>query len=45
MGSGRLGIGLVYSGASGIEVWDAGNLPGDTLSANTGIASLGYGLG
>jgi outer membrane protein OmpA-like peptidoglycan-associated protein len=42
-GTGRLGIGLVYSGESGIESWDVGNLPGETLSANTGLVGLSYG--
>jgi outer membrane protein OmpA-like peptidoglycan-associated protein len=42
-GTGRLGVGLVYSGESGIESWDSGNLPGETLSANTGLVGLSYG--
>jgi len=42
-GTGRLGVGLVYSGESGIESWDEGNLPGETLSANTGLVGLSYG--
>ena len=42
-GGGRLGIGLVYSGTSDIEAWDADNMPAGDYGTHTGIGSVGYG--
>jgi outer membrane protein OmpA-like peptidoglycan-associated protein len=42
-GGGRLGLGLVYSGVSGIESWDADNMQIGKYSTYTGIGSIGYG--
>jgi len=46
LGPGRLGVGLTYSGVSGIEAWDINNLPREvkTVSNNTGVLSAGYGF-
>jgi len=42
-GGGRLGIGLVYSGTSGIEAWDADNMPLGNYGTHTGFANVAYG--
>jgi outer membrane protein OmpA-like peptidoglycan-associated protein len=42
-GGGRLGIGLIYSGTSDIEAWDANNMPTGSYGTHTGIGSVGYG--
>jgi hypothetical protein len=43
-GPGRLGIGLTYSGITGIETWGPDNQPGPTLSTWTGALTCGYGI-
>jgi outer membrane protein OmpA-like peptidoglycan-associated protein len=43
-GSGAVGLGLVYSGESGVEFWDASNMPGDTFRTWDGVLSAGYGF-
>jgi len=42
-GGGRLGLGLVYSGVSGIESWNADNIQTGKYNTYTGIGSVGYG--
>lgn len=44
VGQGRLGIGLTYSGITGIETWGPDNQPGPTLSTWTGAFTCGYGI-
>ncbi len=43
-GSGAFGLGLVFSDESGIEFWDASNVPGDTFRTWSGVLSAGYGF-
>ncbi|MEO0071216.1 MAG: PorV/PorQ family protein [candidate division WOR-3 bacterium] len=40
---GAFGLGLVYSGTSGIEFYDEFNNPGDTFATYDGVLTLGYG--
>jgi outer membrane protein OmpA-like peptidoglycan-associated protein len=45
-GPGRLGLGLTFSGVSGIESWDGNNLPRSvpTVANYTGVFTAGYGV-